>query len=284
MILDSLDLFFGDANPAEARVYARLNSLGKDNSFHLDGRLSGPVCDFARTLPAQIPFTDRSRLASCLAEAVIPDPCFWTPELPFLYRAQLELRVEKRSIGSYDHLFGLRRLGVRDRHLIFDGKRFVLRAVRSQNFDAEAQYAHETWTALIVENPSDELCEHASHHGVLIVADLTSDPNLTLRRLARWPAVGIALFSSNATLPPDVRNVVPNLLLAQYISGNHPLAPWAQLAFVDSPDLSKLTNLAVPIVAVRQSPDSTSIEQSRAACDALQSELSTHGDFAGYVV
>ncbi len=67
-------------------------------------------------------------------------------------------------------------------------------------------------------------------------------------------------------------------------SENDPIAPWAQLAFVESTDLSKFAQLAVPMIAVRQMSQPISIEQSRAACDALQTELATHGDFAGYVV
>ncbi len=279
MSLDTLDLFFGDANAAQARVYARCqNATGS-----LTGKLVGPECAFARTLPAQIPFMSLAG-EQPLAEAIVPDPCFWTPELPFLYRANLQV-----DGNATERTLGLRRLGVRNRHLHFDGKRFVLRAVRTRQFEIASQFARETWTALVVENPADELCEFASRQGVLLFADLTiaadvSDLGTELRRLARWPAVAIALLRGTANLPPEIRARIPNLLLAQSVSENDPIAPWAQLAFVESTDLSKFAQLTIPIIAVRQLSEPISIEQSRAACDALQSELASHGDFAGYVV
>ncbi len=273
MSLDALEVFFGDANPAEARVYARTA-----NEKSITGQLTGPECEFAKTLPARIPFSPLAGNRG-ISEAVIPDPCFWTPELPFLYRAQLDV-----SGDLTERIIGIRRLGVRNRQLHFDGKRFVLRAVRTHQFEIASKYAHETWTALIVENPSDELREYASRQGVLVVADMTFDSEIELRRLARWPAVAIALLSNSAKLPADIRSLVPNLLLAQNLSENDPISPWAQLAFVESTDLSKFAQLTIPIIAVRQLSQPVSIEQSRAACDALQSELASHGDFAGYAV
>lgn len=290
MSLDTLDLFFGDANPAQARVYAR---CACNSGTRLNGHLTGPTCDFARTLPARIPFAEpspaagenRVRGTAAVVEAIIPDPCFWTPELPFLYQAKLELTGDRA-----ERIIGLRRLAVRNRHLHFDGKRFVLRAIRIQNIDSAAEFARETWTALIVDNPSDDLCNFASRRGVLLIADLTTRRDPQLRRLAQWPAVAIALMDGNTALSPEIRAVVPNLLLAQYIPNNQSvqLAPWAQLAFVEvaapAAFAQKTAGCAVPTIAVRWSPYSASIERSRAACDALQSELTPHGDFAGYAV
>ncbi len=145
MSLDALEVFFGDANPAEARVYARTA-----NEKSITGQLTGPECEFAKTLPARIPFSPLAGNRG-ISEAIIPDPCFWTPELPFLYRAQLDVGGDRT-----ERIIGIRRFGVRDRHLHFDGKRFVLRAVRTHQFEIASKFARETWTALIVENPSDE--------------------------------------------------------------------------------------------------------------------------------
>jgi hypothetical protein len=307
--LETVDIFFGDANPAQARIYARLDSAlmqyDQAETLRFDGRLIGPECDFARTLPAHIPFTTLRHGNTLLAEAVIPDPCFWTPDLPFLYRAELKVRHDDQTLQSCECIFGIRRLSVRDRSLIFDGKRFVLRAVRLQETDggleAVAAFARETWTALVVPQPSDELCNFASRRGVLLIADVSKPLSprgrgqgesaglAELRRLSHWPAIGIALLNADAALPADIHNRIPNLLLAQSIPANLPLkiSPWAQLAFVERTapaDFSEITqNCNVPMIAFRPSPQSITLEQSRAACDTLQTELASQGDFAGYV-
>src|SRR6516225_4867325 len=123
-------LFFGEANEAEARVYARLPSAVPLDGYQLTGRLIGPECCFAKTLPATIPFVDRGPGNGLLTEAIVPDPCFWTPELPFLYRAIVEVcfsrsvvrpvitaeRDDRTGEGMtprllIDRLFGIRRLG-----------------------------------------------------------------------------------------------------------------------------------------------------------------------------
>jgi hypothetical protein len=76
----------------EAHVVARLPLEAQDpGRFQLGGRLVGPECERAHTLPTSAPFVARVVEGALLAEAVVVDPCFWTPDLPFLYRAKLEL-------------------------------------------------------------------------------------------------------------------------------------------------------------------------------------------------
>jgi hypothetical protein len=146
--------------------------------------------------------------------------------------------------------------------------------------------------------PDDEVCEWASRRGVLLVANLTESPKtcetteLTsrLRRRAQWPAVGVAVLGGDAAVAHDIRSVVPNLLLAQWIAANEKLtlAPWAQLAFAEVSEprefAHKTADCTVPIVAVRHMAEQTTIEEARAGCDALQHDLAFAGDFAGYVV
>jgi hypothetical protein len=299
-----LDVFFGDANPAQAHVFARLDLTNDDSlralpNLHLSGRLIGPQCEFAHTLSARIPFVDRSSEQSLLAEAVVPDPCFWTPELPFLYRAVIEVQREGEVIASCERAFGIRRLGVRGRWLHFDGKRHILRGVsQSGLMENEAEFARESWTTIVSSRPDERHCEFASRRGVLLIADLiASHRNSTakeiaieLRRLSRWPAVGFALLHTDQKLPADFHMTARNLLLAQYVTVNDTLisAFWADLAFVELTDPAefahKTSGLNTAVVAVRQQINSPSIEQSRAECDRLQSDLAPFGDFAGYIV
>jgi hypothetical protein len=304
-MFESLELFHGEATPAEARVYARLPRKQKIDgaTIELAGNLIGPSCEFAQTLPARIPFVQHRLDDRLLAEAIVPDPCFWTPDLPFLYRAELELRAGGDPAGKIDQTAGIRRLGVRGKSLFFEGKRFVLRGGHrdfeisnlKSEFDRDARRARESWTALVVRSPNDDLCDFASRRGMLLVADLTqvdfgsSKLVPELRRLARWPAVGIAIISGDANLSAEPRDIARNLPLAQKIAAGQPmnLRPWARLAFTEVSDPAefarKTADCTLPIVAVRRKAHG-SIEQSRSAADTLQRDLTSFGDFAGYVV
>ena len=365
-----------------------------ETPWQLTGKLIGPQCAFAHTLPAHMKFASRqgnlplppgegwgegaassapkgrSKAETLLAEAVVPDPCCWTPELPFLYRAQLELRRSRvpgvevlrapsgmpdpEVVLQVDCVLGIRRFGVRGKNFYFEGKRFVLRGVssgtgsflqwpRSKNVpvpfsdelapgatagrapsapngrSSAAEFARETWTALVVPNPSEKFCEFASRQGIFLIADLTNIPPLPLGegqpalslsmggegdlssqlyRLSHWPAVPIALLPAGATLPADIHDTAHNLLLAQYFPATSLLepAPWAQAAFVEVPGATaglsssgpefahKTAGCCLPIVAVRPAANTQSIEQARADCDTLQSDLAPFGDFAGYIV
>src|ERR1700758_3777258 len=127
--LDTLELFFGEATDAEARIYARLPCDKPLDGWQLTGTLTGPECRFANTLPATFEFKDLGPGHDLLAEAIVTEPCFWTPELPFLYRCSVGVpRLDvaggttgKRSLpvrgltgapqSTVDRLFGIRRLG-----------------------------------------------------------------------------------------------------------------------------------------------------------------------------
>src|SRR5437762_11436315 len=94
-LANRIDLFFGDANPAVARIYLRLRgafAAGVVENASVLARLIGPFCDFAETLPLKVPFVQLGSEPgsdALIAEAILPDPNFWTPELPFLYRAEI---------------------------------------------------------------------------------------------------------------------------------------------------------------------------------------------------
>ena len=298
---EQLELFCGEANTAEARIYARWTIDDREPQQAvrptISGQLIGPSCEFSHTLPANHPFREIDRgddlQSAALAEAIMPDPCFWTPDLPFLYRAQMQVH-RGIEVVEVDRIVGIRRLGVRGKSLFFDGKRFVLRALECKMQNAELKsflehnqdFLRETWTALILENPGDEVCEFASRRGILIVADLqaTDDSLLrSLRRLARWPAIGIAIIAGHDAVSANRFGDISTLLLAQIIAAEQQLthAPWADLLFVEATQPAdfheKTAGLGVPVVAVRRRSAANPIEQARAACDILQSDLAPFG-------
>jgi hypothetical protein len=118
----SIQIFARDISDVEGHVFARYLGPGTaapsdvDNeSVLLRGTLRGPYCETAHTLPAEFRFRDLSPRQTGLAEAIVPDPCIWTDELPHLYRADIEARKGDRIVAEYHGMIGLRRSEVRSK-------------------------------------------------------------------------------------------------------------------------------------------------------------------------
>jgi hypothetical protein len=298
-LLPSADIFFGDANSAEARVYARVPGDRVPMDCVLTGRVVGPVCEYSRTLSATVPFVARrsagaSDDAPLLAEAIVPDPCFWSQDLPFLYRAEVELRRGSEVLEADERTFGIRPLGVRARSLAWEGRPWVLRAADQCELP---EYTLQEWRAadlaVLVENPNDELCQEASRLGTVLVADLSTAMNdlaRELQRLARWPAVAVALLSAGSTLPSKIHDAAKNLLLAEHRGQGTQGTPsaWADLVVCDDDSIDEFVErtagLSLPVIAQRLTGWSDTLDDARRHCDRLQRDLAGRGDFAGYIV
>jgi hypothetical protein len=106
-----IEIMVGDVTDVEARVFARYH--GTEQEIKLRGTLRGPFCDKSRTLPAEFVFRNIGKDNGVQAEAIVPDPCMWTPELPHVYQADVEARQGERLIAEYHGTLGLRRLAPR---------------------------------------------------------------------------------------------------------------------------------------------------------------------------
>ena len=107
---NQIEIFVGDVNDVEARVYARYVGAGErgvaeDQRIILRGTLRGPYCEGSRTLPAEIAFCDTGKPGEI--QALIPDPCTWSPELPHLYHVHVEARDAERILSEYLGMIGL---------------------------------------------------------------------------------------------------------------------------------------------------------------------------------
>jgi beta-galactosidase/beta-glucuronidase len=110
---DEIEILVGDVNDVEGHVLARLKPASgqreRGEPVVLQGTLRGPYCETARTLPAEFAFRELGAKESGLAEAIVPDPCVWSPELPHLYEVLIEARQGDRVVASYHGMIGLRR-------------------------------------------------------------------------------------------------------------------------------------------------------------------------------
>ena len=299
-MLDLVEIFFGDANNAEARVYVRLPAADLPPGCTLTGRVVGPACEHSHTLSATIPLAPRridaaaGELPPLLAEAIVPDPCFWSGELPFLYQAQVELRRGDELLATQERPFGIRPLGAYSRRLIFEGRPWVVRGVQNHQLP-EAPLAdwREADLAMYVEKPSDELCAEASRYGVVLIAETWGDAASLaeqVRRLARWPAVCIAVLRTEETLARSIRRRAPNLLLAAYFGvGSIVSVPaWADVVVCEDPSADEIgvrtRGITPPVLALRPVGWRDQLSDARRECDRLQRDLAGRGDFAGYLV
>ena len=285
---ERLELFFGAASESLCRVYARMDLAADEAGLDLSGTLTGPNCHYTPTLPATFFFRDKGPGPSLLAEAIVPEPSFWTPEMPHWYRATLQLRKNGELVAEQTRMFAIRPLGASGQKLLYGGQSWVLRGVRS---DEVPETPLETWrsadSAMAVRQPDDALCESASRLGVLLIAEL-ADTNLPeIRRLARWPAVAMIVLDR----PVDQAKVhAPNVLLAErfFIGQPSDQQPWADLAIgtISNGQRLELARQANsrPLIVTRSAGRLGSVAEGRAACDCLQSDLAGNGNLAGYLV
>jgi hypothetical protein len=294
--LDELDVFYGELTVARGQVYVRLPRPGEDSGWSLAGQVRGPRCLHAQALPLTAPLVDLGPGPTLLARALLPDPVFWSSDLPAIYDVTINLLRGKEIIASARREIGLRSLGIRGRSLHLAGKRWVLRGVASSSTTAtlprdwHSAVAALYWPA--ARSPTDQQLVEASQWGSLAIVELAQTGEaaaVRLQDLTRFPAVAMAVIQGDLPAGFKAAQTCPNVLIAQTITGKefHP-QPWAQLIVVSADDPQQFARVAaavdLPVIAVRRLCAPIPIAEARAACDVLQRDLASIGQFAGYVV
>lgn len=107
---DQFEITVDDVTDMEAHVRARYMGPA---SATLRGTVRGPFCEKGRTLPATFAFRQTEANQPHMAEAIVTDPCMWTPEMPHYYCVELQAMNGDTVIDEYDGTIGLRRLAPR---------------------------------------------------------------------------------------------------------------------------------------------------------------------------
>ena len=95
-LLANLDVFHGDLTVNRAYVYARLPRPTDDRGLSIVGQVRGPRCKLAETLPVTSPLVDLGPGPTLLAQALVPDPVFWSPDLPAIYDVTMRRLINTR--------------------------------------------------------------------------------------------------------------------------------------------------------------------------------------------
>ena len=103
---DEIKIVVDDVNDIEARVTARY--CGDTDGVVVSGTIRGPFCAKARTLPAVFAFRGLCNDKSAAAEAIVPDPCTWSEEVPHTYQVDVEVRRDEQVVAEYHGTIGLR--------------------------------------------------------------------------------------------------------------------------------------------------------------------------------
>jgi hypothetical protein len=72
-------------------------------------------------LPAEVKFNDLGPRQTGLSEAVVPDPCMWSVELPQLYQVDVLACRGEEIIAEYRGELGLKRARPRRGGIAFPG-------------------------------------------------------------------------------------------------------------------------------------------------------------------
>lgn len=290
--LPLLDVFFGELSVHRASIYARLPRPTDDAGLKITGQVRGPRCRLAQTLPVNANLVDLGGGPTLLARAVMPEPNFWSHDLPSIYDVTVNLELNGKILATARRSVGLRALGVRDRRFHFEGKNWVLRGVTAASTSAihPADW-HAASSAYVAGHQVDRFVE-ASDLGVLVIAHIDADGDipLQLRQLALHPAAALAVIRVPPGKQFKLTGIAPNILLAQTLPAFGTFEPqgWAQAIWAETIDANMLTQLQtmfeLPIIAVRPLATPQPLTAARSACDELQRDLAAIGQFAGYVV
>lgn len=296
-------VFYDDAGEASARIYAlaaptvdgRLLTVDELAECRLECRVEGPKCRYSTTLPTRVKLMHRGvtnwgDLPAIMAEAYLPDPCPWSPELPFLYRVIGEVRYGERAIAEIDQTFGIRPINVVRNRIVLNRKTWVPRAVNRKAIIGETEIEHwrELATVMAVEEPSDDLLTMASETGTVVFAVIRS-PNFSLnpilRNLSHFPAV--ALIQLNGRVDADSLSTTRNtLFMTDYSISSD--ANCRQVALHRVSGLEAFTNWPhsthLPVIGFRTHTMRFPLADARSACDILQGELAGKCDAAGFYI
>ena len=302
-----LTVFSDPQGEAAARVYLiavpdRDATADELAGYRLTGQIIGPSCRYSSTLQTKIPFQHRGLTPSgdrtaLLAEALVPDPCYWSTELPFLSRAVGQITGTDSGPTPFEQTFGIRSVGVLRNKLTFNGKVWVPRIIYNKGVaGATITQWRATETMMFIEDIDDSLGGELSEAGVLAMTMLKKrDENIeeSLIRLSRYPAVALIWIEGVASIEPTWQTAARNVLLGRFnatspIDSHRDATGFCCFAM---PESSEPTGLAaaeatgLPLLAIRGISDVRTLNDARRLCDRTQRDLAElRHDVAGYII
>jgi hypothetical protein len=283
---DSLQLIVTERNEHQARV--RLVPNEGSGVAQVSGVIRGPYCEFTKTLTADFAF--RPTAINDAVEALVMEPCYWTPQLPFWYDLRLKMKLQDGTESEENLTAGIKRFYCEGRNLRLESKRIVLRGCKVDSpTENDWRAARKFETVLVVTDSAEDVCQTARRLGVPLIVDMRSN-QLTADRMIEldwYPAVFLVLV--NADQLAEIGSHSPRqIFVAVALSADDPQpsgncdAIVVELKQGERPP-AWVATCDKPVIAIRK--DSASeIKTARGGCDRLQAELAPEFDLAGYFV
>ena len=119
-------------SPFEADLLVSVAIDGDTDGIDIRGRLLGPTCPYATTVEVDYalrPLLQPVEGSDLVRRVIIPEPSFWDPVSPFLYRGHVEVWQHGRLIERVVVRHGLRSVRIGAEGVHFNGKHLMLRTV-----------------------------------------------------------------------------------------------------------------------------------------------------------
>lgn len=288
-------------NTARVRVIPEFKDDAEDVTqpaiCKVSGSIYGPRCVYARTLPTAFalhgdPLESSEAEGQSSAIAIIPEPCYWTSELPFLYEARLKIRRGGGELQDVTWMFGMRRVEVHGGWLRLERRRTVLRGaiVESAN-PSHLEEARSSDSTLVVTTPSTTFLNGADSIGVKLLVDLRdSQIDLTerLREYSWHPSVHGVLIDDDRAAETAGSATPAVAVIPADSDGLPPIAEAAPIIAVELREHERppswIAALTRPVIAIRRIATYAHLPAAREAADRLQAALAPEFDLAGYFV
>lgn len=241
--LDEILVLTPQITPTEARmvVMASCKAIEEQqpllHSLRIEGRVIGPTCEYASTLPSRVPISTYrpSKSHYLQANVQILEPCFWEPEHPFCYEVQLELHDDQRLLDMQRIIAGIRHLEVDGNELLLNGQPFFVRGVKHfiGTSIAELEAWHKADCGAFLTDASTGLCDRTDRWGPMVlhvlVPQQTGEATSQVMQLRNHPSLLMWV------LPPGITGEALDLFVQaiRKLDRSRPigrLVKWSELA------------------------------------------------------
>lgn len=183
-------------SPAEAELWVFLDAERIDERTEVRGRLTGPTCPYADTVEVAYPLRRFPKapegFSPLLRRVVIPEPSFWDPICPFLYRGVIELWQNEQLCERVEIRHGLRSTSLSPRGLFWNGELLTLKMLaRSSGTRNELRRDHDQGiNGFVLPGFEDELWSLAEEFGFAALGRTFEPDNSFLKRTASPACLG----------------------------------------------------------------------------------------------
>jgi beta-galactosidase len=137
------------------------------------GRIMGPSCAYTTTI--EVAYRVRGN------RVIIPEPAWWDPQSPFLYRGPVEVWQGGELIESEQVRIGLRHTMIEGEQIIHNGRPIELKSKKIESADDTMLRKLRAAGFNAVEVPApiaDQACEIADRVGLFVINndEITIDP------------------------------------------------------------------------------------------------------------